>query len=628
MTVTRHKTILEIGVDDREVQGLSQTMERAFDPAMVEGFTRSIERLERTLEKLTKSVDKLAKSQEDDDRRGGGGFLSAIFGGGRGGGGRRGKKDEGSRFWQTAGGSFVGTAAANYMGRMGGQMAQGGGFVGSMAAGIPIVGPAFAGALSGIQNFHQQYIGQQQAVLGAYGRTGIGNQGLGGLYGAGARLGLGPGAIPGLLQGYSQQTGLSGAGLAGVAPQLMAAQQMRGFGSLGSILGGAGAAGGKLQDPGQLMEDAIASGFQIGIRESRMDQYLAQLGGWTESVRNQGINLSMESAAALTATMGNLGLKGQAGLRAAQSFQQAMGRVGKGGGFGQVLALRAAGLGSGATFMQARAFAEGNPEIMMQRIAKNLAAQGFDREGIALQLETVMDSLGVNLGGPQAYLDAADNVIGGKPLTDVREGAEASEAQRRRRAKGIAGAGAGALAAEAGLQRAAQNVGAGVAQDAIAVRKLEMRLAANVLPKFAKAVGGATDIMDQLVTAFSEGGLGGLTKAVGEMTVSAQTVIVESIGESFEQTDLGRSLAKGRQARADKKWGAAPTLEGEEGRKITGYTMGMRDGKSVEVPMYADEGGGSPLDRAAYHGKKQTEALEEAAQQQRPGDRDLQNTAN
>jgi hypothetical protein len=65
MTTTRHKTILEVdaGPAVRQVQGLGQTLERAFDPGMIEGFERSLERLDRTITRLIGSLDKMDKAK-------------------------------------------------------------------------------------------------------------------------------------------------------------------------------------------------------------------------------------------------------------------------------------------------------------------------------------------------------------------------------------------------------------------------------------------------------------------------------------------------------------------------------------------------------------------------------------
>ena len=50
MAEQRHRTVIEIGVDDREVRGLDSTITRAFDDRTLISFERAVERSTRAIE--------------------------------------------------------------------------------------------------------------------------------------------------------------------------------------------------------------------------------------------------------------------------------------------------------------------------------------------------------------------------------------------------------------------------------------------------------------------------------------------------------------------------------------------------------------------------------------------------
>jgi hypothetical protein len=295
MPDTRHRTVVEIGVDDREVRGLGQTMERAFSTRTVEAFERSIERTGRAMEKLTQAqarlIQQMARMEQAVARQERGPGAPAGAPGGPGApGGAGGARRGGGGFGGTFGGSFAGTAAANLLTRAGGMagaMAQPQGFVGQMVSGIPYIGPALGGAANAVQQLYGEFASRQIARSRAFGVTGIGGGaggGYGGLAGVGTRYGIGPTEFPGTLAGLSQQTGMRGAELAGAVPSLLRMQQTMGFGNIASIVGGAGAAGGTGEDVYSIILDAVTSGVQAGFREGRLDQFFQQFAARTRHV--------------------------------------------------------------------------------------------------------------------------------------------------------------------------------------------------------------------------------------------------------------------------------------------------------------------------------------------------------
>ena len=525
----------------------------------------------------------------------------------------------------------MGTSAAGMMGRgMGavGSMASGRGFVGQMASATPWIGQALGGAVGGIGSLYGQYAQQSGAIAGAYGRTGVAGAGN---MGMGARFGLAPGQMAGQMANYAGQTGLKGSALQGISPDLLEMEKVRGFGAAGAVIGGAGAAGGRTGNAKKLLEDSIATGFQVGIRESRMDQFFMQMGGWVESMRNQGINLSTESANALVAVMGNLGLKGMAGVKAAQSTQGALSRIGKGGGPASAIGLRAAGMAGGGfgdkSYMQARIFAEAEPQTVMNNLGQMLRDQGgaTDAEGLALGMEQILGGLGIDFGGPQAYLEAANRIMGGGDLLSTDAGAAAAGAQAKGRSKGAAGAFA-APAHEARMTARRAGAGAKLAGTQRKIDELEIRLAEKTLPMFSDAVFAAVGGLDELVKAFSEGGMKGLNKKVSEMSVNAGTVIVNELGESFKDAVFGSDADNQPGGPGSREWGSKSSDFQEKNQSILARTVRayQKGGASAAVDVL--QGGAEPASphmakaKAAYHARKTAEALEEDAAMSLPSD--------
>jgi hypothetical protein len=158
------------------------------------------------------------------------------------------------------------------------------------------------------------------------------------------------------------------------------------------------------------------------------------------------------------------------------------------------------------------------------------------------------------------------------------------------------------------------------------IDELEIRLAETTLPAFSDAVFAAVGGLDELVKAFSEGGMKGLNKKVGEMSVNAGTVIVNELGESFRDAVFGSDEDNKGGGPGSRKWGTKESdfeekNQGMLARAVRAYQKGGA-GAAVEVL----QGGAEPASphlakaKAAYHARKTAEALEEDAQQSLPPD--------
>ena len=533
---TRHRTVVEVAVEDRQVRGLGQTMERAFDPTIVEGFERSLERLDRTLNHLVTTLEKaggaanaLGASGSGAPPGGGGGSGPPPGGGGSSGGGRRdgqgrfvggsggggggaGQPGGGSGFW----GRMASTAAGSYMGaRMAGQrlpsalgtMASGSGFVGNMVSGIPIVGPALAGAVQGVQGMYGQYQQRQMGIAGGYGATGINQMG-GGLQRAGVQQGLGPIQLASMMQGLSGQTGLTGDALQKQAPELLKMQRTMGFGNVGGILGAGGTAGGRTGGNKE-MQLAISSGFQVGMREAKMDKFFQQMSGWIESLRTNGIDITPASALSLVRVVGNTGIQGEAATRLAQSMQGAVANAAGigGGGFAKNMMLREALDMSGGNLADAMLYMEKNPDEITESMFNKLRQVSGGDEGVGqLVTQAFAQSAGIKLSAKQARAIGGGK---GQVTDDATEGTAKGKDYQRGRTKGAA-KGLGEARYVAGLE--AERVGMGAQSQTAAreINRLELDLAKETLPTFTKAIRGTTETLKDMLAAYKEGGLSAL----------------------------------------------------------------------------------------------------------------------
>jgi len=552
-------------------------MERAFDPTIVEGFERSLERLDRTLNHLVTTLEKaggaanaLGASGSGAPPGGGGGSGPPPGGGGSSGGGRRdgqgrfvggsggggggaGQPGGGSGFW----GRMASTAAGSYMGaRMAGQrlpsalgtMASGSGFVGNMVSGIPIVGPALAGAVQGVQGMYGQYQQRQMGIAGGYGATGINQMG-GGLQRAGVQQGLGPIQLASMMQGLSGQTGLTGDALQKQAPELLKMQRTMGFGNVGGILGAGGTAGGRTGGNKE-MQLAISSGFQVGMREAKMDKFFQQMSGWIESLRTNGIDITPASALSLVRVVGNTGIQGEAATRLAQSMQGAVANAAGigGGGFAKNMMLREALDMSGGNLADAMLYMEKNPDEITESMFNKLRQVSGGDEGVGqLVTQAFAQSAGIKLSAKQARAIGGGK---GQVTDDATEGTAKGKDYQRGRTKGAA-KGLGEARYVAGLE--AERVGMGAQSQTAAreINRLELDLAKETLPTFTKAIRGTTETLKDMLAAYKEGGLSALVIEGAGSALETFTDTVETAGDAVGDF-IGKTMGESPEEKVER----------------------------------------------------------------------------
>lgn len=337
---TRHRTVVSIEVDAADIKNAGEDISRAFDPKTIDAFEKSIERMTRSLTQLAAQTAKVQKL-------GGGGGRGGGGGGREGGGGQQG----GGGFWPTAVGSFSGTMAGNMVGRgMGaiGQAAQPSGFIQGIAGAVPGFGPALGPMVGALQTLYQSFAQVQGSLARSYGATGRTNS----MAGRAAGFGVDPSESPGMMAELAARTGLKDEALGNAFESQLKLEKILGVRGAGSVVGAQMSGGGRVTDPGALMERSVSAGLSVGIQENRLDQYLQTVSSWVEHVRSEGIDFSVDSTNALIRGFGAMGFRGENAARTATTLADALKQAVTGAGAGGM----GAGIAMGAALAVAKEY--------------------------------------------------------------------------------------------------------------------------------------------------------------------------------------------------------------------------------------------------------------------------------
>lgn len=534
MGETRHRTTLEINVDDRALRQLAPTMERALNPRVVEAFEKSLERSTNALSKMVEQQAKLGKMMQEQFTK-----VKAA---------RReddhAQRERDNRTARSVGrgagvGSFLGTMGGNMMGRanqMAGSLPFNEGFLAQMMGAIPVLGPAFGGAVSGMMGFYQSFAQQQIARARAFGSSGLTNRQFGGLAGAGYSMGLGPAEMAGFIGQTGQATGLRGSSLAGVVPRSLQLQTLLGIdsGASGSIINAAMTAG----DPGDedravaMMTEAVADGIAAGVREGRLGEVLQQLGGFVGQMRTEGIRLDIADTIGLMRGLGLLGgaFTGEAGAAAARSITQGFSGAGDREGVLSAMAIRQRMSEFGEDYETAARAIESRPVDAFRGVMTTLS-QFRGTRGFETMLRTQFQRLGINLSREQAHQLAG---AGGESFLQMAPAEAGLGEQSIMDLLGQRGQQAplGTAQAEASYEGARAGIGGGMAGTVQRYRGLELRMIRAFRPYVEVFVEKTIEEVGMAFQAFAEGGFGGLMEHM--------------MGRIFEGlTELGNQILSG-----------------------------------------------------------------------------------
>lgn len=519
MPTQRHRTVIEVEVDDRKIRGLDRTLHRAFDDQMLARFERVLDRSARTIEAMTKAAERFeavmkraggggagpatagmaAGRVAPTGRAGGGGDLhSAIValsrnvqelnrtaqgrGGGAGGGGGVPVSGGGPGFWNRAGS----TALGSYLGGLGRNFGSGGqGFFAQMAGGIPIVGGMLQGAISNIHNFANMHAAAQQQIS----RT-VGTLGVRSVRGRFGQFGL---AAPEAMQAAQGIAGMAGrSGRFGVDEGLMnaslAMQHYGGIREAPGIIRAVEAGGGFAEGPREMFQ-AVSAGLQAGIREARLGQFIGVATQVLEQARLEGTDTSLQSVLRTFVGFSRLGagFQGEQGQRAAMTAMGQLRRFQPGADVASLVGLRAVGFGTpgGPSYHEALRMFQTEPARVMPQLLETIRGMAPGNRDAQVEL---MRQIAPRLLGFTPTIQQAESMVGGDMSAFGAEvtaqGGGEFLAGRRREVGGAFGV----PATEAALQNRRLSVGAAVHGTSRRLMQREMSITEAVLPRIANGI--------------------------------------------------------------------------------------------------------------------------------------------
>lgn len=441
MSDQRHRTTIEIAVDDGGVAKLGQTVQQALDPQTVALFTQAVDRTSGAVGQLQAAFERQERAREmaaahrdatQDERR----ETAKVERVAREKARAESKAaDDQAReqakhekeheqrqqeYRQKAMAFAVGTA-----GLIG--AAASGGFTSALASAIPVIGPAASGLLSGIQGFYQEFVQAQTSNMRAMGPSGVDASKIDS--DQFTRYGMGPGEAAGSVAALAGRSGREGAGLTGILPTQLRLQNLLGVQGAAGVVGAEESSGGRSANASKLMLEAVSTGLEAGIRTTRLDAYLGNISGWVEQVRAQGIDFSSESALQLVRGFHSLGpaFAGEAAALRARQLPEAMKNAAKQGGIGGAISFEAARqtLGPGANIVDLMELTEGGgtkeQAAMFQRKFLELVKRGSGDD--VLGIKYLLDSVGMQMSIPQLKAIANGDLSG---ITDARADTEAA----------------------------------------------------------------------------------------------------------------------------------------------------------------------------------------------------------
>jgi len=551
---SRHRTTVEIDVDDRSIRQLGTELSRALDPRSVDAFERAIERSGRALsrfvaesQKLTATMTQMARQQAQMARGGGPGGVGGGAGAGAGGQHRMLR-------------NMLGTAAGTFMGNqlsrvgMAGQAGVSGQFIGSALGMIPYAGPVLGAAVNAGNAYYQRFLSVERARLQAGALSGVGRslqQAGGGMFGP---LGMGPSEQPGAIQALAQGTGRTGAAdLAAVAPAALSNQRFFGVTApqrmlraaesqrqMQGLLGQPELPG---NAPGTSQIDAMASAFAAGLRMTDMEEVLGNLATFLQNVGDRGIQVDLSSVmglmrgmGALGVTTGRPGLGGRSGANFGQQFMGGMAGASQGNDLFSFLMLRHAGLGRGRDLMEAQAFLEDPSnaiDILFDLLGDVQQGRGnLSNNAVAYGLQEGFGQRGINMSS-QFWMDLAaasredlELARGGAGPEGLRAGLAMFQRAAQGRQSELVGTERqpGALRTirgEAGIESAEVGMGAEIAGTVMALRAAELRITHEFLPRALSLVSSVTRATMEILSAWRQGGLGGVLALFAGMSAGA-----------------------------------------------------------------------------------------------------------
>lgn len=589
------KTTIEIAVDDRQVRGLGRGIETALSPRTVDRFSKGIlqataamEKLARAQRGIVESLTQSAKLQEQMARAAERSDRQRQREPGRGGGdGREGGRGDDRGFWERSHSLAQrgGAAAASAVPREG--------FIGQAMSGIPIIGPALGAIVSAIQQFSAYRSAMDATYSQGYGRTGL-SQMSPHARAAFADIGVSEDQAAGQIGSLSSAGKLGGRELDSILPYAARLQGEGGvdLGQTGALLGGARTgtnASQSEQDMHELLEDAVDSGMQSGLRHQQIGEYLERMGGTLHELRSRGFMVDPRSLTALTRFNAQSGLTGDRAVNAAISMSAGVGKANRGTGLLSQLSMEVAGLGQGRTQAQATRYLQTHQGEVTQGVIQRFRDSPGSVEDRALAMVNAF------AGTYDISQEDAENLIRGGRLDgnlDTSRGAVhdrvAGSLLASRRAAGSTRVGA---RADAGLQNERIGVGSEVAGVQRQLTHAELHLARMGAHRIAPLAERGVEFINHEVNDLDRRGFSGYAEHVANRVVAAGARPAVEAGERVEgQALTGVGEAAGAAQHAIEGAGLPPAVTAalvdlvrQMGASLT--QMILSSGSSIFAPI-------------------------------------------
>lgn len=567
MPTQRHRTVIEVDVDDRKIRGLDRTLHRAFDDQMLVAFERMLDRTARTVEQMTKAAEKFEETMGRAGRDSGGGgggrgrvppssgrgdtsLQTAIVGlsrnvqqlsqqqqGGGGGGGAGGMGGgRGPGFWNRAGATAVGT----YIGGLGSRMGSGEGFFSQAMGGIPIFGGFLQGALNSIHRYAGMHAQAQTQISRQVGTVGAGR-----VRGAFTRFGL---ARPEAMQqaaSLAQMSGRSGEGLdEGLVNSSLGLQMYGGIREAPGVVRAAEVGGGRAGS--REMFQAVSAGILTGIREARLGQFIGVATQVLEQARLEGTDTRLQTVLRTFTGFGGLGggFRGEQGQQAGMQAMGALRRFQPGADVASLVGLRSVGFGQrgGPSYHEAlRMFQEQPAEVVPQLLQTIRGMAPGNRDA---QIE-LMRQIAPRLLGFTPSIQQAESMVGGdlsmfgQEVSSEQAGSFMSGRQGR-----LAGS-FGVAGQEAAFRNRQLTVGSRTYGASRGIQRAEMSMTETVLPRVAAGIEGILNWLQETWGTFQEGGFAAVIRDSLRDVLGAIPGMPELPGGQTTGTDVRNAAVRG-----------------------------------------------------------------------------------
>lgn len=528
----RHRTTIEVSVDDQGVQRLGQTVQAALDPQVVALFTQAVERTSGAVEGLQAAFERQAAARDEAARRAQEGAEERRETARRERQAREqaraerqaandrrreqereeNEAEQRARERRQAAVSFLGGAASMF------GAAAAGSFTAALAGALPIIGQGASGVLSGIQGFYQEYAQAQTAFTRAMAPSGLdATQVPQEMF---TRFGLGPGDAAGAVGNTAGRSGREGQGVAEILATQLRLQSLLGVQGGAGLVGAEESRGGRSADASRLMLQAVSTGLEAGIRTTRLDAYLGNISSWVEKVRTEGIDFSAESALQLVRGFAALGpaFQGEASVARARELPQALKQAADQGGIGGALSFEAARrvAGPNASIEDLLALTEGGgtreQQSTFQRSFLELAREAAGND--VLGLRYLLRSVGAEMSIPQlrALQNGDLSAFTATPPTTATAERKLGERQALFNQMGEPAQ----FAAQQAFARMGLGGDAGVQGAARQIMLNDLELARSVLPQTAALVEKTSRLINQLLKGEGKEAARGLLNTVGD----------------------------------------------------------------------------------------------------------------